>query len=124
MGKTTYLRTRAGLLRASSIIGCGVEDVAGEDLGRIEDLVIDALQGRVAYAILSFGESLGLEDKLFAIPLPALSYRADDRKFILHVDRDTLRRAPGFEKDRWPDMNQRPWADEIYAHYGYPPYWE
>ena len=124
MGKTTFVRTRAGLLRASSILGCGVENASGEPLGKIEDLVLDPLRGTVAYAILSFGGPAAVAGKLYAVPLPALYYRGEDSKFVLYADKDTLKRAPGFEKSNWPDLNDRLWAEEICAHYGCPPYWE
>ena len=39
-----------------------------EDLGKIEDVVVDAGSGRIAYAVLSFGGFLGMGDKYFAIP--------------------------------------------------------
>jgi len=40
----------------------------GEDLGKIEELMIDLDRGRIAYAVLSFGGFLGIGDKLFAFP--------------------------------------------------------
>jgi sporulation protein YlmC with PRC-barrel domain len=46
-----------------------VENLTGEDLGKIEDLRIDLATGRVAYAVLSFGGFLGSRDKLFGIPM-------------------------------------------------------
>jgi hypothetical protein len=124
MGKTTYLRSRAGLLRAGSIVGSPVESVSGERLGQIEDLMVDALQWRAAFAVLSTDSIPHLSGKLFAVPITAFSYRQDDRSFILHVGKDTLERASGFAKEQWPDMNDRAWAEEIHAHYGCPPYWE
>lgn len=124
MGKTTFVRTRAGLLRASTILGCAVENSAGEPLGKVEDLVIDPLRGMIAYAILSLESFLGPGNRLFAIPLPALYYRSEDGKLVLYADKDTIRRAPGFERDRWPNLNDRLWGEEICAHYGCPPYWE
>ena len=42
--------------------------MAGEHLGKIEDLMIDLENGRVAYAVLSFGEFMDLGNKLFAVP--------------------------------------------------------
>lgn len=123
MGKTSIVR-RSGVVRATQLLGCRVENAAGEHLGKLEDLVIDHLQGRVAYAILSFGGFLGLGNKLFAVPLPAMSYRATEQTCILHVDKDTLQRAPGFDVGQWPNMSDRAWGEGIYSHYGYAPYWE
>jgi hypothetical protein len=44
-------------------IGNKVVNAQNEDLGRIEDLVLDAGTGRIAYAVLSFGGFLGMGDK-------------------------------------------------------------
>src|SRR5439155_489020 len=85
--------------------GRGLENAAGETLGQIEDLLLDPLRGTVAYAILSLEGFLGTAAKLFAVPLPALYYRGEDAKFVLYADKDTLKRAPGFERDRWPNLN-------------------
>src|SRR5690348_18019445 len=51
-----------------SLIGDPVVDREGNDIGRIEELMVDVATGRVAYAVLSFGGFLGFGDKLFAIP--------------------------------------------------------
>ena len=59
------------VLSASTLAGDSVRNPAGEDLGMIDELMIDIPSGRVAYAVLSFGGFLGLGDKLFAVPWSA-----------------------------------------------------
>ena len=49
-----------------SILGAKVINAQREDLGAIEDIVLDARNNRVAYAILSFGGFLGVGDRHFA----------------------------------------------------------
>ncbi|MCO5381646.1 MAG: PRC-barrel domain-containing protein [Methanosarcina barkeri] len=61
-------RENPQFLSASTIKGDKVVNRAGEDLGKIEELMIDLEDGRVAYAVLSFGGFLGMGNKLFAIP--------------------------------------------------------
>ena len=56
-----------------SVLGARVIDLQREDLGKIEELIIDTENNRVAYAILSFGGILGMGDKHFAIPWEALT---------------------------------------------------
>ena len=58
----------AETLSTSTITGDAVVNRKGEDLGKTEDLILDMDQGRVSYAVLSFGGSLGMGDKLFALP--------------------------------------------------------
>jgi hypothetical protein len=107
-----------------SILGAKVINAQAEDLGRIEDIVLDARNNRVAYAILSFGGFLGLGDRHFALPWEALSFDLSQRVAVLDIDKDRLRNAPGFEKENWPDLSNPSWGSQIYRHYGYKPYWE
>jgi sporulation protein YlmC with PRC-barrel domain len=98
-----------GALSCSTLTGDAVRNAAGEDLGEIEDIMIDLDTGRIAYAVLSFGGILGMGDKLFAIPWEALQLAQEEHKFILNVSKDMLEKAPGFDKDHWPDTSDPEW---------------
>jgi sporulation protein YlmC with PRC-barrel domain len=111
-------------LSATSLIGDGVVNPQGQDLGKVEDIMIDINSGKVAYAVLSFGGFLGLGEKLFAIPWQAMTLDTDRKVFILNVEKDTLEKAPGFDKDNWPQTNDTDWLTGIYDYYGYKPYWD
>ena len=52
----------------------------------------------------------GAGDKLFAVPWSALTLDTDNKCFLLQVDKDRLKDAPGFDKDRWPSMADTEWA--------------
>ena len=112
------------VLSASTLAGDSVRNAAGEDLGKIDEIMIDIPSGRVAYAVLSFGGFLGMGDKLFAVPWTALKVDEDDKCFILNVDRRTIEQAPGFDKDNWPDMSDTSWGGQISSYYKVNPYWE
>jgi sporulation protein YlmC with PRC-barrel domain len=113
------------VLSAAKIIGNKVVNREGEQLGNIKDLMIDLDDAQIAYAVLSFGGLLGLGDKLFAIPLEALTFGTEDHTVILDMDKEVLKNAPGFDKDHWPDDAQfeAGWLLDIYEYYGYSPYW-
>jgi sporulation protein YlmC with PRC-barrel domain len=112
------------IVAKKSILGSKVMNAEREDLGTIEDIVIDARDNRVVYAILSFGGFLGIGDKRFAIPWEALSFDLSGKTAVLDIDKDRLSNAPGFDSDNWPDMSDATWGTQIYQHYGYRPYWE
>jgi len=116
-------RTRR-VLSAGTLAGDRVRNAAGEDLGEIEDLMIDIPTGRLAYAVLSFGGFLGMGNKLFAVPWDKLTVDESEHQFILNVDKQTLENAPGFDKDNWPDMADPDFGSQIYSHYGSKPYWQ
>jgi sporulation protein YlmC with PRC-barrel domain len=116
------------LYRGSKLIGADVENPQGEDLGDIKDVVFDA-QGNITYVVLAFGGFMGLGEKFFAVPWAALKPEAgqkpgDTERYVLNVDKERLKTAPGFDKNTWPNMADRSWAQQIHAFYGVVPYWE
>lgn len=112
------------VLAASTLAGDSVRNAAGEDLGKIDEIMLDIPTGKVAYAVLSFGGFLGMGNKLFAVPWSALKVDEDEKCFILNVDKRTIENAPGFDKDNWPDMSDTTWGSEISSYYRVRPYWE
>lgn len=112
------------LFKASDLIGKEVRNNQDEKLGKIDELAIDITDGRVAYAVLSFGGFMGMGDKLFAVPWDALQLKPRDRSkdneliFIFNVDKDRLKSAPGFDKNAWPDMADPTWSTNVEK------YWE
>ncbi|MGI6209477.1 MAG: PRC-barrel domain-containing protein [Anaerolineae bacterium] len=120
--------TSEALIRSSRAIGSEVRNPRGEDLGRVEDLVIAPDTGRVVYAVLSFGGVPGVGERWLAVPWEAFTIRQEESSiarerytFVLDVERERLAAAPGFHSQGWPDR-----ADlaRIYDYYGYRPYWE
>ena len=112
------------VLAAGTLNGDRVTNQANEDLGKIEDIMIDLQSGRVAYAVLSFGGFLGIGDKLFAIPWRSLELDTERHEFLLNVEKSTLENAPGFDKDNWPDFADETFGRQVHTHYGQTPYWE
>ena len=111
------------VLSGSSLKGDKVVNYRGEDLGKIEEIMIDLDRGRVAYAVLSFGGFLGMGDKLFAIPWQAFTVDTTNKRLVLDADKELLEKAPGFDKNNWPDMADLSLGSTLYGYYGYKPYW-
>lgn len=112
------------LMGADTLNGNDVYNLKDEDLGDIKEIMLDMRSGRVSYAVLSFGGFLGMGDKLFAVPWSALTLDTVNKRFTLNVDKDRLASAPGFDKDRWPNMSDPSWAKGIHTYYGTTPYAE
>ena len=111
------------VMDAATLIGDDVVNAQGDDLGKIEAIMLDVRSGRIAYAVLSFGGFLGFGSKLFAIPWNALTLDAKEERFVLNVSREKLENAEGFDKDNWPTMADTAWATRIHAYYEVEPYW-
>jgi sporulation protein YlmC with PRC-barrel domain len=127
------------VFRASQLKGIRVENRAGEEVGKIYDLVIDPRSGKTAYIALSVGGFLGMGDKLFAIPYDVFTFvpgelapnhnsnQANDiphgeknpaitpaGKFtdviaVLDISKEALQKAEGFDQKMWPNMVDASW---------------
>lgn len=99
--------------RASAVVGTDVRNSKGQDIGEINDLVVDPRTGDVHYAILSFGGVMGMGDKLFAIPMDRIQTSSSEREFVIDVSKETLKNAKGFEDNQWPDWNDSQYKDNV-----------
>jgi sporulation protein YlmC with PRC-barrel domain len=103
--------------RVDKIIGSGVINLEGKRIGTIRDLVININTGNIAYAALEFGGIMGFGDKLFAVPWQSLTAVPADGIFIIDQSEKRLKKAPGFDKNSWPDVNDKSWGAGIYEFY-------
>jgi len=106
------------LMGADTLVGDDVCNRKGEVLGDIKEIMLDTSDGKVCYAVMSFGGFLGMGEKLFAVPWNALKLDTLNKRFELNVEKDRLKEAPGFDKNDWPDMADPTWANEIHSYYG------
>jgi sporulation protein YlmC with PRC-barrel domain len=105
------------LLSASTITGDDVYNMQDEELGTIQDVMLDITDGSIRYAVLSSGGFLGMGDRLFAVPWRALTLDRENQRFLLDVDVERLKKAPGFDKDEWPNMADPTWNSTVDSYY-------
>jgi sporulation protein YlmC with PRC-barrel domain len=128
MATSTHSRTEDSgstprLLSASALKGSRVGNFAGEDLGKVDDLIVDTDKGCFGYVIVSQGGFLGIGDKLIAVPWELVTVRPADHEFLLDIEKQMLLDAPSFERNHWPDMSDGAWAAMIHSHFAQKPYW-
>src|SRR5436190_7744150 len=107
------------VFRASKIKGMDVRNDANENLGSVDEMVIDVTKGHMKYVALSYGSWFTGCNKLFAVPLSSLTLNhANDKTFFLiHVSQEALKNAPGFDKNNWPNTADANWAQSIDTYY-------
>jgi sporulation protein YlmC with PRC-barrel domain len=80
-------------VRASEIIGMSVRDAQGNDVGEIDDMIVDMTTGRVRYAVLAFETSVLQADRLFAVPTQRLHIAAGRNEVVVDVKEARLEQA-------------------------------
>jgi osmotically-inducible protein OsmY len=105
------------LVNVSTLIGSKVRDSAGQDVGEIKELMVDASSGQVAYAVLAAGGVLGVGRTLFAVPFESLTVSQDRSAIVLNARSDVLPRAPSLPGDKVPNMGDQSVQDRVQAYW-------
>jgi len=111
------MKATRNLLASGTLIGDKVVNQSDENLGKIEELMISVNDGKVAYAVMSFGGFLHFGDKFFAIPWKNLRVDEANKRIVLNIDKDKLKNAPGFDKNNWPDLSDEGYTAELDLYY-------
>lgn len=95
------------------LLNAEIKNSVGEELGEIEDLVVDG-QGRIQYLVIEHGGFLDIGDEVVAVPWRTAAVQmGEDGHVIVDLTRADLAKAPRFRKDQWPDMQAQAWHDEV-----------
>ncbi|HSM28132.1 MAG TPA: PRC-barrel domain-containing protein [Thioalkalivibrio sp.] len=108
----------AQLLSASSMIGNEVWNRNQQRLGEVKELMLNTVTGGVSYAVVSAGGFLGMGDTLHAVPWSILSLDREGHRFVLDIDAERFKDAPGFDKETWPQAADVSWSNRVNAFYG------
>ena len=107
-------------IEASRVTGTNVYNRAGENLGEIYDVVIGKRDGRVKYAIMSFGGFLGIGEEYHPLPWDQLDYDERQGGYVVDLDRDRLEGAPRYSRNERPDWDDREYGRRVDDYYGSP----
>ncbi|MEO6669513.1 MAG: PRC-barrel domain-containing protein [Ferruginibacter sp.] len=105
-GEDPNINAQLKFLTASSIIGDKVHDLEDKHMGHIKDIMIDVRNGKIEYYVIEFGGFLGIGEKFFAIPFPLLRVDPEHKRFTFLEKKETIAKAPGFDKHHWPETNE------------------
>lgn len=95
-------------LAITSLIGDSIFNPAGDNLGRIKDVVVDLSEGSIDYVVIEFGGFLGMNQKYLAVPVDALTVAKEHKDaFILNESRESLKGYPTFERGHWPERTPK-----------------
>ena len=73
----------------------------GERLGAIDDVILDADDWSVCYAVLRY-EAPGEPEKLLGVALEALTLDSENECLVVTADEGSLHRASGFDREAPP----------------------
>jgi sporulation protein YlmC with PRC-barrel domain len=111
-------------LRLSKVLGTDIRNLQDENLGKLDDVMIDLNHGKVAYGIVAMRHGfLGLDKDFVAVPWSAVDWTGQPGIARLDVNRDTLM-ALAFDADNFPNLEDPQYSRQLHEQFRVTPYGE
>lgn len=101
------------------IRGRTVRDAGGEEVGEVENLLIDTTERKVRFLVVASGGFLGLGEHRSFIPIDAVT-GVDDDEVRIDQSREQMAGAPAYDPEL---INDREYNENVLGYYGYTPFW-
>ena len=106
------------MMTAEKLKGMEVVSQMGEEIGEIEEVMIDQQTGEVKFVIISKGGILGIGGEEVAVPLNAFEIINEQAR--LTVDQSKFENVP----QQKPEVTDSDYLRDLESHYGVAPAWE
>ena len=110
-------------IAASRVIGTAVYNGDGENIGTIEDVMLDKTSNGIMFAVIGFGGFLGIGEKYHAIPWSVLDYQEHRGGYVVPFTKDQLKQAPAHSIKELSGAEGQKARDASYHYYKVDPYW-
>jgi len=101
------------------LLGRGIENGDGEELGKVSDAIIDQQSGQVVYLVVTTGDTLGMGGEKRAVPFKAM-FIGYQGSLMLDLSKEQFNRAPVKPEN----LADRQWERQVHQFFGVAPYWE
>lgn len=106
---------------ASTVIGYRIQNLAGENIGEIEEIVVNMVEGRILFVTMRYGGGLFQSAQVILAPISAFTVDAENKVLRLDLDEAALEEAPSFASG-WPNLtaegyDAQEYDAEIYAYW-------
>jgi len=109
---------------ASKVKGTPVYTSKGDQIGTVEDIVLDKMSNNIMFAVMGSGGLLGMGEKYRPIPWSVLDYDSDKGGYVVPVDKAMLESAPAYRmEDLTKGDGQVAIRAETFSYYNAPQYW-
>jgi sporulation protein YlmC with PRC-barrel domain len=98
--------------------GRKVVDRHGEEIGKVDELMVDEREFKVRFLEVASGGLLGLGATKVLIPVDAIE-RLEPNVVRINQTRETVAGAPRYD----PDIKDQKYYGDVYGYYGYSPWW-
>lgn len=104
------------LISSDKVEGTSVYDPDGNSLGSIHTVMIGKVDGKVAYAVLSFGGFLGIGSDYYPVPWQQLRFDTNLDGYVIGLTKAQLEGAPRYNRSDWTTRDAA-WSADVDRYY-------
>jgi sporulation protein YlmC with PRC-barrel domain len=108
--------------KISSLMDIEVRNYQDERLGRVKDLGIDLVNGRIVEVLVASGGFIGFEEKTVAVPPLAFLNDQAAGVYRLNMSAEEFKTAPAIDLSKWNDITHGKRIAAAYRFFGQEPY--
>ena len=105
------------LISSDKVQGTAVYDRDGERLGTVDCFMVGKQDGRVRYAVLSFGGLFGMGENFHPLPWEVLTYDVGQGGYVVSLSKEELEKSPSYKAGSEPRFD-REYGKGVYGYYG------
>jgi len=107
------------LVAVSEIKGTKVHNLQNQDIGYIEEVLIEPTTGQVRFVVLNVGGFLGIGGTKVAVPWTAfqLSREGNKPRWVLDADKERLKNAPKVKGTHYERLYARADAEPVFVYW-------
>ena len=109
-------------IRASRVIGAKVYSPSGDEIGKVEDVILDKTANNIMFAAVGFGGFLGMGEKYHPVPWSMLDYQKERDGYVVNATKDQLKQAPCDSLRELTENDGAKFRDAAHSYYGVKPH--
>lgn len=99
--------------KSSDVIGATVKNPNNDDIGEVQDFIVDRGSGKIRFAVIKSGAFLGIGGKSFAVPYNELEWTPNTKSYFARMTKEQIDRQVEFTPEDWNTLEETTWMSRF-----------